>query len=253
MSKLYIENISMKYHSKSGETEAIKEINFSLEDGEYVSIVGPSGCGKSTLLNIIANLIPPSSGKIYLDGKELKELSSDIGYMFQNDELFSWLSVFDNISLPLKIQKKLDDESKKHIFNLIESYNLSSFIHSKPRELSGGMRQRVALLRTLAINPKLLLLDEPFSALDYQTRLNVNNDISSIIKREKKTALMVTHDIAEAISISNRVIVLSKRPAYIIEDIKILVDDKKTPLERREDPNFRFYFNKIWRELNDDK
>ncbi|MFA6941836.1 MAG: ABC transporter ATP-binding protein [Clostridiaceae bacterium] len=250
MCKLMVTGIYMNYHSKLGETSALHNISFSIDDGEFVSLVGPSGCGKSTLLNIIAHLIKPSYGDIYLDGKPLTDISPDIGYMFQNDELFDWLSVFDNIALGLKIQKKLDDKSREHINNLVKEYNLYGFINRKPRELSGGMRQRVALLRTLALDPKILLLDEPFSALDYQTRLKVNDDVSNIIKKERKTALMVTHDIAEAISMSDRVIILSNRPAEIKEEIKIDIDKNLTPLQRREDPGFRLYFNKIWKELN---
>jgi NitT/TauT family transport system ATP-binding protein len=250
MSKLEVMNIYMNYHSMQGETPALNNISFTINDGDFVSLVGPSGCGKSTLLNIVAHLIKPSSGKIYLDGRELTDISSDIGYMFQNDELFDWLSVFDNIALGLKIQKRLDDKSKEHITKLIKEYKLASFINRKPKELSGGMRQRVALLRTIALDPKILLLDEPFSALDYQTRLNVNDDVLNIIKKEGKTALMVTHDIAEAIAMSDKIIILSDRPAVIIEETVLDFDKKLTPLERREDPNFRLYFNKIWKELN---
>lgn len=253
MCKLSVADIYMNYHSRQGETPALENISFSIEDGEFVSLVGPSGCGKSTLLNIIAHLIKPSQGDIYLDGKILTDISSDIGYMFQNDELFDWLSVFDNIALGLKIQKKLNDKSREHINNLIKEYNLSGFSSRKPKELSGGMRQRVALLRTLAPGPKILLLDEPFSALDYQTRLKVNDDVFNIIKKEKKTALMVTHDIAEAISMSDRVIILTKRPAMIKGETKIEISRKLTPLQRREDPGFRIYFNKIWKELNIDE
>lgn len=250
MCKLKVTGIYMNYHSKQGETPALENISFSIDDGDFVSLVGPSGCGKSTLLNIIAHLIKPSKGYIYLDGNPLTDISPDIGYMFQNDELFDWLSVFDNIALGLKIQKKLDYKSKEHINNLIKEYNLSGFTNRKPRELSGGMRQRVALLRTIALDPKILLLDEPFSALDYQTRLKVNDDVLNIIKKERKTALMVTHDLAEAIAMSNKVILLSDRPAKIKDEIKIDINKSLTPLERREDPNFRLYFNKIWKELN---
>jgi len=250
MCKLKVTDIYMNYHSKQGETPALQNISFSIDDGDFVSLVGPSGCGKSTLLNIIAHLIKPSKGYIYLDGNLLTDISPDIGYMFQNDELFDWLTVFDNIALGLKIQKKLNDKSKKHISSLIKEYNLSEFSNRKPKELSGGMRQRVALLRTLALDPKILLLDEPFSALDYQTRLKVNDDVLTIIKKERKTALMVTHDLAEAIAMSNKVILLSDRPAKIKEEIKIDINNSLTPLERREDPSFRLYFNKIWKELN---
>ncbi|MFA9397369.1 MAG: ABC transporter ATP-binding protein [Clostridiaceae bacterium] len=251
MNKLEIKNIYMNYHSPKGETLALNNISFNVSQGEFISIVGPSGCGKSTLLNIIACLIKPSTGNIILDGKEITKISDKLGYMFQNDELFNWLSVFDNISLGLRIQKKLNKNSKIYINNLIKNYGLSEFKEHHPKELSGGMRQRVALLRTLALDPDILLLDEPFSALDYQTRLQVSNDVLNIIKKEHKTSIMVTHDISEAISMSDRIIVLSKRPAKIKDIIKIdFINNTLNPIERREENEFRTYFNTIWKELD---
>ncbi|WP_010240420.1 ABC transporter ATP-binding protein [Clostridium arbusti] len=250
MKKIDVEHIFMNYHSLKSETEAIKDISFSLQQGEFLSIVGPSGCGKSTLLNIICGLIKPSQGNIYIDGKKLSGLTSKIGYMFQKDHLFEWLTVFDNVRIGLKIQHKLTKEANEKIEELLENYKLQDFKNYHPSELSGGMRQRVALIRTLALNPEVLLLDEPFSALDYQSRLSASDDIFEIIKQENKTAIMVTHDISEAISMSSRVIVLSKRPAKIVKDVNIdFSDDSLTPLYRRENPKFREYFDIIWKEL----
>ncbi|WP_373899067.1 ABC transporter ATP-binding protein [Haloimpatiens sp. FM7315] len=251
MSKLEIKDIYMNYHSLKGETEAIKDISFSMKEGDFLSIVGPSGCGKSTLLNIIAGLLSPSSGNIFINGKNIKDTTPQFGYMFQKDNLFEWLTVWENVILGLKIKKTLTKATEKSIETLLHNYNLWDFKNHYPRELSGGMRQRVALIRTLGINPQVLLLDEPFSALDYQTRLNLSDEVFKIIKNENKTTIMVTHDIAEAISMSNRILVLSKRPAIIKKDLEINFEDKYAlPLERREAPNFRLYFNAIWKELN---
>jgi NitT/TauT family transport system ATP-binding protein len=253
--KVEIKHINMNYHSLKGETEALKNINFSLYEGEFVSIVGPSGCGKSTLLNIICGLLKPSSGDIYLDGEKLQNMSTKIGYMFQKDQLFEWLSVIENVKLGLKIQHQLNAENLELIDELLKKYNLWEFKNHHPSELSGGMRQRVALIRTLTLKPELLLFDEPFSALDYQTRLKVSDEITGIIKSQGKTVIMVTHDISEAVSMSDRVIVLSKRPAVIKDIVDITFkSDSNTPLKRRDDESFRGYFNTIWKELdlNDD-
>lgn len=250
MSKIQVEHIFMNYHSLKSETKAIKDIDFSINSGDFVSIVGPSGCGKSTILNIIAGLIKPSSGQIYLEGKKVKNFTEKIGYMFQKDQLFEWLTVWDNVTLALKIQHKLSSENKSKVQILLENYKLQDFINYHPSELSGGMRQKVALIRTLAQNPEVLLLDEPFSALDYQSRLKVSDEIAEIIKSENKTVIMVTHDISEAIAMSERVIVLSKRPANIKKDIQISFENKGiSSIERREEPEFREYFNIIWKEL----
>lgn len=252
MDKVIVETIFMNYHSLKGSTPALKDISFSIEEGEFVSIVGPSGCGKSTLLNIIAGLISQSSGDIYIDGEKQKSISPKIGYMFQKDHLFNWLTVLDNITLGLKIQHKLNSERKETIEKLLKDYGLLDFKDHHPDELSGGMRQKVALIRTLALNPEVLLLDEPFSALDYQTRLNISDEIYNIIKKEGKTAIMVTHDISEAVAMSDRILVLSKRPAKIKKDVTIKLSTKcNSPLKCREAPEFRVYFNDIWKELND--
>jgi len=255
MNRIEIKNVYMNYHTLSAETVALKDINFTIDGGEFISIVGPSGCGKSTLLNIVSGLIEASSGDILVDGRVQEGYSDKIGYMFQKDQLFEWLTVLQNVSIGLKIKKMMNDDAKIKLEKLLKNYNLWEFKDHYPRQLSGGMRQRVALIRTLALDPEVLLLDEPFSALDYQTRLNVSDEIYEIIKNEGKTAIMVTHDISEAVSMSSRVIVLSKRPAVIKKIIKIEFDGENlTPLKCREHSKFRVYFNDIWKEMDyDDK
>ncbi len=251
MKKVEIKNIQMNYHSPLGETKVLNDISLTIEEGEFISIIGPSGCGKSTLLNIISGLVPPSSGEIMLEGKNISKGDSRIGYMFQKDHLFQWLNLWGNVTLGLRIQKKLTKEAVLQIENLLDSYGLASFKKYYPNELSGGMRQRVALLRTLALSPHILLLDEPFSALDYQTRLMVCDEIYQIIKKAGKTVVMVTHDISEAISTSSRIVILSRRPSRIKKIINLDFEEKyNTPLLRREAPEFREYFNIIWKELD---
>ena len=251
MSLINISNLSLTYHSLKGETKAIDNLNFSIEKGEFVSIIGPSGCGKSTLLNIISGLLEPSSGKVIYNDKDIKNRLDKMGYMFQKDYLFGWLSVRSNVMLGLKMKKLETDENIKRADKLLENYQLDKFKNHKPSELSGGMRQRVALIRTLALNPDVLLLDEPFSALDYQTRLRVCDDVKEIIKEEGKTAIMVTHDLGEAISTSDRIIVLTKRPAKLKLDVKIEFKNKEaTPFQRRKEPEYNEYFNLLWKEID---
>ncbi|MGH4051490.1 MAG: ABC transporter ATP-binding protein [Clostridium sp.] len=244
----------MNYHSLTAETPALADISFVVQEGQFLSIVGPSGCGKSTLLNIIAGLITPSNGKIVINKSDNSDNSDGIlkiGYMFQKDQLFDWLTIWDNVLLGLKVNHCITDSNKEIVKNLLINYNLWDFRNHHPRELSGGMRQRVALIRTLALSPEVLLLDEPFSALDYQTRLNISDEVYEIIKKEKKTTIMVTHDISEAIAMSNEIIILSNRPAVINTHMNIeFGKDFSCPLKRREAPNFRVYFNEIWKELN---
>lgn len=249
--KLEILNLSMTYHTVNGETQAISNFSLSVDEGEFISIVGPSGCGKSTLLSVISGLLKPSSGKVYLDGQELTGVSSRTGYMFQKDNLFEWRTILQNVMIGLEIKHYVTNDQRKKLENMLNKYDLGSFKNYYPRQLSGGMRQRVALIRTLATDPELLLLDEPFSALDYQTRLAVADEVGTILKKEQKTAIFVTHDISEAISMADRVVVLSSRPAVIknIYDIKFSCDSR-TPLKCREDPKFRDYFNSIWKELD---
>ena len=248
---LELKNINYSYHTLDGETKALSDISFALTSGEFTAVVGPSGCGKSTLLSLIAGLMKPESGEIFLNGEPLTENSSKIGYMLQHDHLFEWRTVYRNVILGLEIRGALTAESKKKAESLLEQYSLLPFAHARPSELSGGMRQRAALIRTLILEPELLLLDEPFSALDYQTRLTVSDDIGQIIRRSGKTALLVTHDLSEAVSISDRVIILSERPASIARIVPIAFAlEKDTPLNRRNAPEFKNYFNEIWKELN---
>ena len=243
---LEVKNICKTYQAQNGEIEALKDINFSVKQGEYISIIGPSGCGKSTLLSIIAGLENKTSGEIYVNGK--------IGYMLQKDNLLEWRTIYKNVLLGLEIQKSLTPQNQEYVVELLKKYGLYEFKDKYPRQLSGGMRQRVALIRTLAIRPKVLLLDEAFSALDYQTRLMVTEDIYKILKNENITALMVTHDISEAISMSDRVIVLTHRPATVkkIYDIDFEMENR-TPLTCREQPKFSQYFNLMWKELEEKK
>jgi len=252
MSLLEIKNINMNYHKKDGVTEALKNINFTVEREEFISIIGPSGCGKSTLLNIISGLLTPSSGEVIYNDPEVKNNLDKMGYMFQKDFLFPWLTVKENVMLGLKLKKVYTKENIEFAHQLLKNYGLEKFQNHKPTELSGGMRQRVALIRTLVLKPEVLLLDEPFSALDYQSRLNVTDDVYEIIKREKKTAIMVTHDLGEAITMSNRVIILSSRPATIKKDVKIVFErDELKPFDKREEKEYNKYFKELWGELED--
>ncbi|HGS9355827.1 TPA: ABC transporter ATP-binding protein [Clostridioides difficile] len=239
-----VKNINMNFYTKEGELEVLKDVNFNLKEGEILTLLGPSGSGKSTILNILTNLLKPTSGDIKITG--------NIGYMFQKDNLLEWRNIMDNITIGLEIQGKKDKKSLDRVESLLKTYGLWDFRSMYPRELSGGMRQRVALIRTLSVNPDILLLDEPFSALDYQTRLLVCDDVYSIIKNENKSTILVTHDIGEAISISDKVAILSKRPATIknIYDIELNMDGTKTPLKTRKVPDFQKYFDILWKELD---
>lgn len=238
-----LQDISLRYHSISGETPAVSHLDLTVESGEFISIVGPSGCGKSTILSMLAGQLTPSEGKL--------EVNGNIGYMLQKDHLLHWRNIRSNALLGLEIQKNLTLENTAYVESLLEQYGLGEFKEHFPWQLSGGMRQRVALIRTLAVRPDILLLDEPFSALDYQTRLRVSDEIGSIIRQEKKTAILVTHDISEAISLADRVIVLTKRPAMVktIFPIQLSIG-KHTPMQARENPAFKDYFNAIWKELD---
>ena len=240
---LSVNHLSKVYYNKKDEIEAIKDISFDLYEGEFVSIVGPSGCGKSTLLNILTNMDNLTKGRVKLKD-DLK-----LGYMLQSDSMLSWRKVIDNALLGLEIKKEKTEENIEYVKDLFKKYGLLEFMDKYPHELSGGMRQRVALIRTLALKPDILILDEPFSKLDYQSRLKVSDDVYKIIKQEGKTALMVTHDLAEAISISDRVIVLSDRPCEIKNIYKIKREKDGTPIENRKDKNFAHYYDLIWKDL----
>ncbi len=250
--KLTVKNLSYAYHSMEGETLALKELSFHVENGEFLSVIGPSGCGKSTLLSLLCGLLTAENGEILIDGEPVHEHRSSIGYMFQRDHLLEWRTIQANASLGLEIQKKLNDKRKKELSEMLTAYGLGGFQDAKPSELSGGMRQRAALIRTLALKPDLLLLDEPFSALDYQTRLSVCDDISGIIRSTGKTAVLITHDLSEAISMADRILVLTKRPGTIRALMKIsFPPEYDTPLKRRNAPDFAGYFQKLWEYLRE--
>jgi NitT/TauT family transport system ATP-binding protein len=240
-----LNGVSFSYHRPDGEIEALSDITFSVFQGEFVSLVGPSGCGKSTILSILAGLLKAGGGTITVN----KDIS--FGYMFQQDLLLPYYTILKNISLGPSIHKTLDAATKKHLEELLYKYGLSQFKDKYPGQLSGGMRQRAALIRTLALNPDTLLLDEPFSALDYQTRLLVADDIGKIIRQEKKTAILVTHDLSEAISLSDKIIVLSNRPSKVLRIMDIDIPGKeKGSLAIREHPKFGDYFQILWKEMN---
>lgn len=234
-------DVKYVYHTRRGEVVALDKLTFSLFQGEFVAVIGPSGCGKSTLLSLASGLLTPSSGQLSREGS--------VGYMLQRDELFPWRTIEKNIYLPLEVKKSNTPEHRERALSLAKKYGLHDFLKSYPPQLSGGMRQRAALIRTLAADPELLLLDEPFSALDYQTRLNVTADVSNIIRSEGKTALLITHDISEAISLADRILVLSRRPACVAYSHRLVFQDND-PLKRRETHEFSAWFELLWRELN---
>lgn len=250
---LEFKDVNFFYQTKNAEIHALKDLSFCVDNQSFTSIVGPSGSGKTTILSLIAGLLNKSSGQILLNGKEIEPKNSQIGYMFQRDHLFEWRNIWQNVTLGIELTKPKDADKKKQFArDLLKKYDLYDFISSKPRALSGGMRQRVALIRTLVMQPTLLLLDEPFSALDFQTRLKVCDDVYQIIKSEQKTAILVTHDISEAISMSDKVIVVSSRPATV-KHVQMLNLNGETPLSRREDPAFGSYFDLIWKKLTNEK
>ena len=247
---LRLKNISHRYHGRTGETEAIRSMDLVVNEGEFFGIVGPSGSGKTTLLSILAGILTPSSGTV-----ERGILPAEIGYMLQRDHLFEWRTIEDNVLLGLEIRKIKTKERVDYALDLLRKYSLGDFLKKKPSELSGGMRQRVALIRTLALRPKLILLDEPFSALDFQTRLNVAEDVRNIILEEGVTAILVTHDISEAIALCDKIAVLSARPATVKKVFDNPIEKSLSSIERREDPSFAALFKDVWKELEftDDK
>ena len=248
---LEIRDVSLSYHTVSGETKALSNISFNLMPSEFLAVVGPSGCGKSTLLNLICGMLLAEEGTILMNGIPPSPGDPRIGYMLQKDHLLEWRTIYQNVILGLEIRNEKTPEKLAYIEEMIDTYGLDKFRTARPSQLSGGMRQRAALIRTLALKPDLLLLDEPFSALDYQTRLTVCDDVRQIIRQEKKTAILVTHDLSEAISMADRVLVLSRRPATIHLDLPTIFEDQTlSPMNRRQAPEFQGYFNQIWKELN---
>lgn len=242
-------DICFSYHNLKGETKALDHISFQIDQGEFIAIVGPSGCGKSTLLSIIAGLLKPESGEILLNqANDIK-----IGYMLQQDHLLEWRSIWKNVLLGPEITGTLTKEKEDLANHLLNDYGLYKFKDKKPSELSGGMKQRAALIRTMVMEPALLLLDEPFSALDYQTRLTVSADIGSIIRKSQITAILITHDLSEAISLSDRILVMTKRPATIKNNIPVhLSMTENSPLAARNAPEFNHLFTLLWKEISDE-
>lgn len=239
---LEFNNVFKYFCTKDSKLDVLDNISFSVDEGEIVAITGPSGSGKSTILNLISGLIPPSRGELIVNG--------NIGYMFQKDHLFEWKNVYENVILGLEIKKSKTQDNLQSVERMLKAYDLWDFRFAYPNELSGGMRQRVALIRTLAVSPDILLLDEPFASLDYQTKLIVIEDIYNIIKKEKKTTIIVSHDISEAISLADRIILLTKRPAAIKDKFEIRFDNI-SPLKKRQNPDFQKYFEEVWEALND--
>lgn len=247
---LELNHIGYSYHSLHGETAALMDISFGVKEGEFLAIVGPSGCGKSTLLSIIAGLLQPETGTIVVNNPDGSLHYPRIGYMLQHDHLFEWRTVYQNTVLGLEINHMMTKERLAHVDKLFLDYDLYKFRDKRPSELSGGMKQRAALIRTLAMDPQLLLMDEPFSALDYQTRLMVSADICRLIREAGKTMIIITHDLSEAISLTDRIIVLSGRPAHVRKEITVkLTLPDNSPLAARNAPEFPDYFNQLWEEL----
>ena len=244
MDILKVKNLKKIYHTKKNEILAVDNFSLNLKQGEFVAIVGPSGCGKSTILSILCGLDKPSGGKIEID-KNLK-----YGYMLQSDNLFEWRTIYKNCLLGLELENKLTKENIKYVNKLLDTYGLKEFKKSYPSNLSGGMRQRASLIRTLATKPDILFLDEPFSALDYQTRLAVSDDVYKIIKKENKSAIIVTHDLSEAISMADRVIVLTNRPSKIKNIYEIKLTNKSSPIQNRKAKEFAYYYDKIWKDID---
>ena len=247
---LNVENIRLVYQTPESETLAIKDISFTVDKGQFVSIVGSSGCGKSTLLSCIAGITLPTAGNILLENKPIKGINNRTGYMLQNDNLLPWRSIYKNVFLGLEIQNKLTSENIEYTHSLLKKYGLWEFKDSYPSALSGGMRQRAALIRTLAVKPSLLLLDEAFSALDYQTRVTVSQDVYNILRSENQTMIMVTHDIPEAVSMSDRVIILSPRPAVIARQVDIPFGKTRDTIALRSTKEYRQYYERVWKEMS---
>ena len=254
---LSLQDISYSYHNLKGETPALSHISFQVSSGEFLAVVGPSGCGKSTLLSIIAGLLVPEQGALFYKGRCLADCGADdtikIGYMLQRDHLFEWRTIYQNVTLGLELSHTLTKDNRVYVLKLLKDYGLDAFQDKKPSELSGGMRQRAALIRTMAIHPDLLLLDEPFSALDSQTRLNVSADIAQIIRQTNKTAVLITHDLSEAITLPDRVLAVSMRPAMVKCEMPIHYEiDRHDPMAIRNTAEYQQYFNHLWEVLTNE-
>jgi NitT/TauT family transport system ATP-binding protein len=250
--ELEVRNVALKYMTPEREMLALSDINLDVAPGEFVALVGPSGCGKSTLLTLLSGLVPPSKGSIAIRGSEVTAPSNRVGFMFQKDTLFEWRTVLQNVLIGAELLHLDKSAAQARAEELLRGYGLEDFLHSLPHQLSGGMRQRVALARTLLSKPDILLLDEPFSALDYQTRLALSDEMAAILRHEGKTVILVTHDIGEAVSMADRVVVMSRRPGRIKSrfDIRFASATRPLPLAARALPEFNDYFRKIWDELD---
>ncbi len=251
MPQIELRNVSLSYFTLQSETKALREIHLSVKDGEFISLVGPSGCGKSTLLSLISGMIRPTEGEVLLFGEALNQASNRVGYMLQHDYLFEWRDVLSNVMLGAEIRRMNIKQARQKALKLLDHYGLAEFAHYNPNQLSGGMRQRVALIRTLMTDPDILLLDEPFSAIDYQARLTLQDEFSSIIRDQGKTAILVTHDISEAIAMADRVCVMSARPSTIttVHEILFATTPRPSPLQARQETEYNSYFNNIWKEM----
>jgi len=251
--KVSIRNVSLRYFTSASETEALSDISIEIPTGEFVSIIGQSGCGKSTLLSLIAGVLMPTGGEVLVDGRPVRGPNPKIGYMLQQDYLFEWRTILENAILGAEVQGTDLEKAKARAVQLLTRYGLGKFLKHLPRQLSGGMRQRVALVRTLCTEPDIVLLDEPFSALDSQTRIALADEVADILRREGKTTILVTHDIAEAVSMTDRVIVLSRRPGQVKSDHRIEFvgkdNSRPSPFGARNAPEFNGYFNRLWQEL----
>lgn len=249
MSKLSLQNIGKSFSTRAGTTRVLEGLSFDVRDGDFISIIGPSGCGKSTIFNIVAGLLAPDEGSLHYEGAPIAGLRGRVGYMLQKDLLLPWRTVLQNVVLGLEVRGMTERDAREIALDYIQTYGLNGFENAYPRALSGGMRQRVALIRTLIVDPDILLLDEPFSALDYQTRLYLEGVLIDAVERLKKTVVLVTHDIDEAVALSRRVIVLGQRPAKVkaIHDIDI---NERSPIGARSDPRFAGYFNALCNELD---
>jgi NitT/TauT family transport system ATP-binding protein len=254
LSFLNLTHVSHHYFSKKGYTKALDDVSFSTQEGEFIALLGPSGCGKSTILSIIAGIMKQTSGKVLLQDKPIRDSEMAIGYMLQQDYLFPWKTIIDNVLLGPKISKALEENSRITANQLLEEVGLSGVADDYPSSLSGGMRQRVALVRTLINNPKILLLDEPFSALDYQTKLKLENLVAELLKTYNKTTILVTHDIGEAIAMSDKIFIMDANPGTIAKTFEVPIELRnETPFLVRRHPKYQILFDKIWKELDDDE
>ena len=252
--RIHVDNVSLRYFTQQGETQALQNINLSVKPGEFISLIGQSGCGKSTLLSILAGILPPSSGSVFVDGETIVGPNPRVGYMLQQDYLFEWRTILENTLLGAQIQNEDMAAAEKRAIQLLQKCGMGDYLHHYPRQLSGGMRQRVALARTLVTNPDVVLLDEPFSALDSQTRLSIADEVVDVLRDEGKSVILVTHDIGEAIAMTDRVIVLSRRPGRIKSvhhmEFPSTGGKRPTPFEARGCPEFNDYFNVLWDEID---